>query len=84
MVRCEAIAYGGWQRCVRLTDGEQELIATTQVGPRIIRLSFVGEPNLFWEHPLQLGKTGGEEWRIYGGTSALARARTSPPHLCTR
>jgi hypothetical protein len=67
MVRCEAIAYGGWQRCVRLTDGEQELIATTQVGPRIIRLSFVGEPSLFWEHPLQLGKTGGEEWRMYGG-----------------
>ncbi|MEN3001404.1 MAG: hypothetical protein ABDI19_06135 [Armatimonadota bacterium] len=52
---------------MRLSDGVWELIATTQVGPRLIRFGFVGGQNLFWEHPEQQGKTGGSEWRIYGG-----------------
>ncbi len=67
MLSCEIIAYAGWEQCLRLTDGRRELVATTQVGPRIIRLGFVGGQNLFWENPDQRGKTGGSEWRIYGG-----------------
>ena len=61
------IAYAGWPHCVRLTAGEIELIATTDVGPRIVRLAFVGGPNVFKEYPEQQGATGGEAWRIYGG-----------------
>ncbi len=60
-------AYKGWQNCYRMTNGQIELIATTDVGPRIIRFAFVGEDNIFGENPDQVGKTGGEEWRIYGG-----------------
>jgi hypothetical protein len=67
MLRCEEIPHNGWQRCVRLSDGRWELVAPTQVGPRILRFAFVGGQNLFWEHPDQRGKTGGSEWRIYGG-----------------
>jgi hypothetical protein len=67
MPQCEVTAYHGWQECLRVSDGNWELIATTQVGPRILRLGFVDEPNLFWEHPDQQGKTGGETWCIYGG-----------------
>ncbi len=63
----EKLAYGGWDHCIRLSDGTIELIATTDVGPRIIRFGFVGGPNLLFEHPADLGKTGGDEWRIYGG-----------------
>jgi hypothetical protein len=61
------ISYGGWPNCYLLTNGELEAIATTDVGPRIIRLGFRGEENIFREFHDQLGKTGGDEWRIYGG-----------------
>lgn len=66
-VRMEKISYGGWPNCVRLSNDRIELIATTDVGPRILRLARPGGPNLFKEWPDQLGKRGGPEWRIYGG-----------------
>ena len=66
-VKMEKTAYGGWPNCYRLTNGTLELIVTTDVGPRIIRLGFVGKPNMFKEYPDMIGKTGGDEWRIYGG-----------------
>jgi len=67
MPQCEVVSYHGWRECLRLSDGDWELIATTQVGPRLLRFGFVGGQNLFWEHPDQQGATGGNEWRIYGG-----------------
>jgi len=63
----ETIAYGGWPNCIRLASGPIELIATTDVGPRIIRLAFAGGHNLFKEFPEHLGKTEGDQWRSYGG-----------------
>lgn len=63
----EKISYGGWPNCIRLSNGSIELIATTDVGPRVIRCSFVGGENLFRESPQQMGNTGGDEWRSYGG-----------------
>lgn len=44
-----------------------ELIATTDVGPRIIHFGFVGGSNILKENPEQAGKVGGGEWRSYGG-----------------
>jgi hypothetical protein len=66
-VKLEKLNYGGWPNCLKLSNGRLELVATTDVGPRVIRLGFVGGDNLFKEWPDQLGKSGGEEWRIYGG-----------------
>ena len=63
----EKVNYGGWPNCVRLSNGQIELIVTTDVGPRIIRLGFVGSQNLFKEFAQEIGKTGGSEWRSYGG-----------------
>jgi hypothetical protein len=63
----EIVEYGGWPNCIRLSNGEIELIATTAVGPRIIRLGFVGGQNMFHNYPDALGKTGGDEWINYGG-----------------
>jgi hypothetical protein len=60
-------AYKGWSNCYRLTNGEIELIATGDVGPRVIRLGFVNEDNVFGEDRQQVGQTGGQQWRIYGG-----------------
>ncbi|MDQ3871647.1 MAG: DUF4380 domain-containing protein [Chloroflexota bacterium] len=63
----ETVEYGGWRNCLRLTNGTLELVATTDVGPRIIRLGFVGGQNLFKNFPEMLGRTGDAEWLIYGG-----------------
>jgi len=63
----EKVAYGGWPNCIRLSNGQIELIATTDVGPRLIRFGFVGGSNFMKEYADQAGKTGGDEWRIYGG-----------------
>jgi len=66
-VQKEQVAFGGWSNCIRLSNGQIELVAPTEVGPRVIRLAFVGGKNVFKEWPDQLGKTGGDQWRIYGG-----------------
>lgn len=63
----EKIAFAGWSNAARLTNGQIEVVVTGDVGPRVIRLGFVGGPNEFAEYADQLGQTGGGEWRIYGG-----------------
>jgi hypothetical protein len=63
----EQVQYAGWKDCLRLANEEIELIVTREVGPRIIRCGFVGERNEFREFSDQVGRTGGDEWRIYGG-----------------
>lgn len=63
----ETVEYGGWPNCIRVSNGEIELVATTDVGPRIIRLGFVGGQNLFKNYGDVLGRTGDNEWHNYGG-----------------
>ena len=63
----EKIDYKGWPNSYRLSNGTVDLVVTTDVGPRIIRFGFVGGENEFKEYEDMLGKTGGDEWRIYGG-----------------
>jgi hypothetical protein len=65
--RISKVRYGGWPNCYQLGNGIVDLVVTTDVGPRIIRFGFVGEPNEFKEYESMLGRTGGDEWRIYGG-----------------
>ena len=57
----ETANFGGWPNCIRLSNGDIELVATTDVGPRIIRLGFVGGQNLFKNYEATLGRTGGKE-----------------------
>jgi hypothetical protein len=59
--------YGGWKNCIEISNGVVEVIATTDVGPRIIRFGFVNRENEFCEVKEQIGTTGGDEWKIYGG-----------------
>ena len=66
-VKIEKAEYKGWPGCYRLTNGEVELIVTTDVGPRIIRYGFVGGQNLFKEYEDQLGKSGETEYQLRGG-----------------
>jgi hypothetical protein len=66
-VTMEKKEFGGWPNCIVLSNGQIEVVVTTDVGPRIVRLGFVGGQNLFREYKEMQGKTGGDEWRIYGG-----------------
>ena len=66
-VTMEKVKYGGWDNCIRLSNGEMELIVTTDIGPRVIRCGFVKGQNMFHEFPGDMGKKGGNEWRSYGG-----------------
>jgi hypothetical protein len=66
-VNLEKVEYKGWKNCIRMTNGIVDLIATSDVGPRIIRFGFAGKKNEFCEVSGQVGTTGGTEWNIYGG-----------------
>jgi hypothetical protein len=63
----EKISFGGWPNCIRLTNGSVDLVATTDVGPRILRFGFTNEQNFFHLIPGHAGKTGGDIYRMYGG-----------------
>ena len=65
--KIEKTAYGGWPNCMRMSNGTVELVATTDVGPRVIRFGFVGKDNEFFEDKEQLGKTNADEWLAFGG-----------------
>ena len=78
----EQIEYGGWPNCVRLSNDRIELVATTDVGPRIIRFGFSGGRNLFKEFPETLGKTGGDAWRLYGGHRLWHAPEVKPRTYC--
>ncbi len=66
MSRVDTIEYRGWPNCCRLSNDAVELIVTTDVGPRIIRFGFAGD-NELGEFPGDLGRTGGDDFRLYGG-----------------
>lgn len=68
MLNLEKVSYQGWPNCLRLSNDKVELIATTDVGPRIIHFGWKGQDqNLFYINPATAGKTGGEKWNLYGG-----------------
>ena len=60
----EKVAYKGWKNCCRIANDDVELIATLDVGPRVIRFGFVGGRNEFKEYDAQLGKRGGKRWCV--------------------
>lgn len=58
--------YGGWTDCIRVSNGQIELVAPTAVGPRVVHCGMVDGENLFYEGE-HLGATDREEWTMYGG-----------------
>jgi hypothetical protein len=66
-VTVEKMAYKGWPNSYRVTNGEVELVVTSDVGPRVIRFGFVGGQNLFKEFTDQLGGTREEKHQLRGG-----------------
>ncbi len=66
-VKVEKTEWKGWPNCYRISNGEVELIVTSDVGPRVMRYGFVGGQNLFKEFAAQLGRSGEREWMPRGG-----------------
>lgn len=63
----ERFSYRGWNNAYRLSNGVVELLVTADVGPRIIFYGFRNGENLLHEVEEDAGKTGGSEFRLYGG-----------------
>jgi len=74
----ETVEYGGWPNCIKLSNAEIELIATTDVGPRIIRLGYVGGQNLFHNYPATLGRIGDPDFNNNGGHRLWAAPEVFP------
>src|SRR5713226_6342958 len=66
-IKIEKTQYRGWPNCYRISNGEVDLVVTTDVGPRIIRYGFSGGPNVFKEFDEQMGKSGEATWQARGG-----------------
>jgi hypothetical protein len=66
-VKIEPVAWEGWPNCYRLTNGEVELIVTSDIGPRVMRYGYVGGTNMFWVQKETAGKSGEPAWVLRGG-----------------
>lgn len=74
----EIVEYNGWRRCVRLANGQVEVIVTQDVGPRVARFGFIGEQNLFAEIEGEQGGSDEEEWMLRGGHRLWAAPEAKP------
>ncbi len=64
----EIIPFAGWQRNLRLFNGDAEAIVTLDVGPRVLSYRTLPDgDNLFKRYAEQLGGSGESEWKIRGG-----------------
>lgn len=59
--------YFGWRESYWLSNGEVELVAPSEIGPRIVRYGFAGGQNVFHNFPHALGKSGEPQWQNRGG-----------------
>jgi hypothetical protein len=67
MVSVEQIHYQNWLEGLRLSNGQVDLVVTTQVGPRIIRFGLVGADNEFAELPSVSAASFDGTWNMLGG-----------------
>jgi len=74
----EKIQFGDLADCLRLSNGETELVATVGFGPRIIAYNFIGGENALGHHPHAKIQTELGEYRIYGGHRLWIAPETVP------
>jgi hypothetical protein len=63
----EVIPYRGWSRVLRVSNGDAELLATLDVGPRILSYALRGGASPFHIFADQAGGAGEPVWRNRGG-----------------
>ncbi|MFW6017364.1 MAG: hypothetical protein ACOCPX_00935 [Halapricum sp.] len=67
MTQVERVAYEGWEHCIRIENGQVELVVTTDIGPRIVDFRRSGGENVFFLDESAAGTTDAEGWELYGG-----------------
>lgn len=63
----EKVEFGGWKGCYALSNGRIQAIVTSDIGPRIMSLSYIDGENILKTYPDLLGKTEDKSWLNYGG-----------------
>ena len=63
----DIVEYRGWKNNLRLSNGDVELIATLDVGPRVISYALPGGFNVMKNYDSHMGGTGEAEWQLRGG-----------------
>ncbi len=63
----EKLTYMGLPGCIKLSNGNVDLIATTAVGPRVLFYGPTGGANVFGHFPDASKETALGTWRPYGG-----------------
>lgn len=63
----QVVEYRGWKNNLLLTNGAVELVATLDVGPRVIAYRRPGGFNVLKNYDEQMGGTGEADWQIRGG-----------------
>ncbi len=63
----EKIEYLGFPNCLRLTNGDAEVVVSTDVGPRVLRYALAGSRNILAELPEINQQTALGSWKPYGG-----------------
>lgn len=74
-VTITTVEYKNFGKCIQLSNGSVKLLATIDLGPRIINYSFVDGENIMFEDVNrdftasgpEFDKFGGGTWYIYGG-----------------
>jgi hypothetical protein len=76
-VKVDRVACPGQGQCVRLANGEVEVLVATDIGPRIVRYGFAGGDNLLGWVPDDSVKTELGVWKPWGGH----RLWIAPEHM---
>jgi hypothetical protein len=63
----DVVDYLGWKNNILLSNGDVELIATLDVGPRVIAYRLPGGFNVMKNYESMMVGTGEPEWQIRGG-----------------
>jgi hypothetical protein len=73
-ISVQQIQYGAWGNCLEISNGIVDVVATLDLGPRIIRYGFTGQANMFKEDTdriinKKVNRFSEDEdtWYIYGG-----------------
>ncbi|MCE2466695.1 MAG: hypothetical protein J4G06_01630 [Caldilineaceae bacterium] len=67
MAAITRIDYMGWSQVQRIATEHLEAVVVHEIGPRIVSVSLPGRHNMFGQLSHEMGQTGGDEFRLYGG-----------------
>lgn len=88
MITKEFIEFKNYGKCIKLSNGIIDAIATLEMGPRIVFFGFIGGENIMNTEKDKFPKISGEKydkhyykgayWTIYGGHRLWASPESSP------